>query len=74
MKLNLVHDREGQIMAASVVSEEQDVPMPRPLPGEGQTAAEIDLPDEQSKLELDVLCTTHRVDGEGESAKLVPYK
>jgi hypothetical protein len=74
MKLCVIHDSEGIIQAGALVSDEPskegNTIECRPLPGEKQTAAEIELPDQYSQLDLETLCTRFRVDGGGDRPRL----
>jgi hypothetical protein len=72
MKLCVVHDAEGIIQAAALVSDEpsKDTIECRPLPGERQSAAEIELPDQYSQLDLETLCTRFRIDARGDRPRL----
>lgn len=63
MRLRVVHDASGRIVAAARVSEAGDDTLsPTPLAGPRQTAAELEVPDEVAREELDVICTRMRVD------------
>jgi hypothetical protein len=62
MRLRVVYDENGRIVAAAAVSEPDDYDAALvPLAGPRQTAAEIDVPDDMATEELDVICTRMRV-------------
>jgi hypothetical protein len=63
MKLRVVHDASGRIVAAAEVPE-GDGPSATPLPGPHETAAEVDVPGDVAGEQLDVICTRMRVDVE----------
>jgi hypothetical protein len=60
MRLHVVHDASGRIIAAAEVAE--DGPTITPLPGPRQTATQLEVPDEVAGEQLDVICTRMRVD------------
>lgn len=63
MRLRVVHDASGRIVAAAKVSDAGDDTLtPTPLAGPRQTAAELEVPVEMAGQELDVICTRMRVD------------
>jgi hypothetical protein len=65
MRLLAVHDASGRIVAAAPVREaDDDTPQLTPLAGPRQTAVELEVPDDVAGEELDVICTTMRVDAE----------
>jgi hypothetical protein len=72
MRLSLVHDRDGRILAAALIHDRDDVPPLRPLPGDDQHAAEIEVAEEQRELDLHELCTRFRVDAAAGRPRLVP--
>ncbi|MEA2377416.1 MAG: hypothetical protein QOK00_1562 [Thermoleophilaceae bacterium] len=65
MKLRVVHDASGRIVAAAEVIEgDEATPSATPLPGPHETAAEVEVPAEVASETLDVICTRMRVDTE----------
>ena len=65
MRLHVVHDASGRIVAAAEAADGgYDSPTITPLPGPHQTAAELDVPDDVAGEQLDVICTRMRVDAE----------
>lgn len=63
MRLRVVHEEDGEIVAAAVVEEESEGLTP--VPAEGQTMAEVDVPDDLAGEDLGALCTQLRVDPDG---------
>lgn len=70
MTLNVVHDRDGRIQAAAIVSKADGGLQVRPVPSSNQTAAEIDVAEEHRGLDLDTICKSFRVDT-GDRPRLV---
>lgn len=64
MRLHVVHDEAGVIVAASVIDDSGDAFTAVPLPGPRQTAVEVEVPEEHYDKELGEICTQLRVDGE----------
>ncbi|MEV7229501.1 MULTISPECIES: hypothetical protein [Polymorphospora] len=63
MRLRVVYDEGGRIVAAAAVPERgDDSVVVTPLAGPRQVAAEVDVPDEMAGEGLDVICTRMRVD------------
>jgi hypothetical protein len=63
MRLRVVHDEDGRILAAAVVPEaDDDSPKITPVAGHRQIAAEVEVPQEVADQNLDVICTRMRVD------------
>jgi|HubBroStandDraft_3_1064219.scaffolds.fasta_scaffold281085_3 hypothetical protein len=62
MKLHILDDRDGRILAAAQVKSEASGPTPRPVAREGQTAIELEVPQEHCNLDLHTICRTLRVD------------
>lgn len=63
MKLRVVHEEDGEIVAAAAVEGEGDGLTP--IPGSGQAVAEVDVPDDLGGEDLATLCTQLRVDPDG---------
>jgi hypothetical protein len=61
VRINVVYNSDGRITAAAVVPEEDADVRFGPLPGEGQSAAEIAVPEENRGLDLGEICTSFRV-------------
>lgn len=72
MKLYVVHDGDGRILAASGASDDPELVVPVPLAreGEGEFAAEIEVSGEYADQELYDLCTQFRV--HPERGELIP--
>ncbi|MGV1047384.1 MAG: hypothetical protein ACOYD4_02510 [Solirubrobacterales bacterium] len=64
MKLHVVHDEVGVIVAAAVIDDGGDAYTAVPLPGPRQAAAEVEVPEEHRDKDLGLICTQLRVDGE----------
>ncbi len=63
MRLRIVYDESGSIVAAAAVPESDDYDAALvPLAGPRQTAAEVEVPDDMANQDLDVICTRMRVD------------
>ncbi|BCJ64283.1 hypothetical protein [Polymorphospora rubra] len=63
MRLRVVYDEDGRIVAAAAVPERgDDSVLVTPLAGPRQVEAEVDVPDEMADVGLDVICTRMRVD------------
>jgi hypothetical protein len=63
MRLRVVYDESGRIVAAAAVPESDDYDAAIvPLAGPRQSAAEVAVPDDMAAQELDVICTRMRVD------------
>lgn len=59
MRLNVLYDDTGAIVAASLIDEEAgegDVSAPRPVPEPGQYAAEVEVPAEFSQWSFLDIC------------------
>jgi hypothetical protein len=59
MKLLALHDQEGRILAA--VRHSGYYNGPKPVPGQGDTVVEIDVPDAHGHLGLDAICRRFRI-------------
>ena len=72
MKLHVVHDGDGRILAASAASDSSDlvVPVPVAREGQGEFTAEIEVSGEYADEELYELCTQFRV--HPERGELIP--
>ena len=57
MRLHVVHDDSGRIVAAA----RSDEVGPHPLAPEGHFGAEVEVPDEHRDLGLDDVCARYRV-------------
>jgi hypothetical protein len=76
MRLCVLYDRAGLILAGLPLdqsSPQQDtyVPMPRPVPQEGQQVAEIDIPEHFRHFSLLDACTKLKVDTRADRPTLV---
>ncbi|OEJ36539.1 hypothetical protein BGK72_38235 [Streptomyces agglomeratus] len=66
MRLHILHDRAGRILAASSAQAEEDgLVVPRPVPiSPGQTAVELEVPGEYRDSDLQEICRELRVGAE----------
>jgi hypothetical protein len=62
MKIHVVHDAKGMILAAIQLNSDPKAPQLRPMPGRGHAAMELELSSEQSAMDFKTLCTNHGVD------------
>jgi hypothetical protein len=69
MRLHVVYDRSGKIVAA-VRLNSANSNHPRPVVGEGHTAAEITVPKEHAHLSFSDACQQLRVHASGPSPSL----
>jgi hypothetical protein len=70
MKLQILHDPNGRILAAVHVKPDASGPTPRPVAREGQALIELEVPHEHRGADLHTICGTLRVDVK--LKKLVP--
>lgn len=64
MRLRVVYDASGRIVAAAGVPEgDDDSVAVAPVAASGQSEAELEVPGDMTSEELDVVCTRLRVDG-----------
>jgi hypothetical protein len=72
MRLNVLYDQAGSIVAASIDDEadEGGVPAPRPVPRQGQYAAEIEVPAEFSHLSFLDICQRGVVETDAREVRL----
>ena len=62
MRLRVVHDETGRIVAAAILPEGDDGVAAVPLAGVREAGAEVDVPQDMAAEDLDVICTRLRVD------------
>lgn len=66
MRLHVLHDRTGRILAAVRLDSPSSAPKAtgtiRPVPRKGQLSAELDVPPEHANLEFVEVCRALRVD------------
>jgi hypothetical protein len=62
MKIHVVHDAKGKILAAIRLNPDPNVPQLRPMPGRGHSSAELEVPLEHQATDFKTLCETMRVD------------
>ena len=62
MKLQVLHDAKGTILAAVNLDSRHDGPMPRLSARRGQKILEIEVPAEHGKSDLATICSMLRVD------------
>jgi hypothetical protein len=60
MKLHVVHDESGEIVAASVIEESGE--HPTPVAGAGQVAVEVEVPGEFAGEDLATICRQLRIE------------
>jgi hypothetical protein len=75
MRIHVIYDREGNIVSAGApLPPAYDFQGPRfgPKAGEGQQAAELEIPEEHTGLGLAEVSERLRVDVKGKQHKLVP--
>ena len=74
MRLHLLHDSSGRILAAARLDAESKVPVPRPMAARGRQAraTEIEVPAAYHGHDLPTICQTLRVDVKRKT--LVPAK
>jgi hypothetical protein len=66
MRLHVVHDSDGRIVAASASAEDgsDEAFVAVPVAGSDQVAAEVDVPAEYASHDLATLCNQFRVDAD----------
>ena len=74
MKLQVLHDAKGAILAAVDLDSRHDGPMPRLSARRGQKILEVDVPAEHGKSDLATVCTTLRVDAKRRTLVAVPKR
>jgi hypothetical protein len=74
MKLQVLHDAKGTILAAVDLDSQHDGPMPRLSPRRGQKILEVDVPSEHGKSDLATVCTTLRVDAKRRTLVAMPKR
>ena len=74
MKLQVLHDAKGSILAAVVLDSRHDGPMPRLSVRRGQKILEVDVPAEHGKTDLAAVCTTLRVDAKRRTLVALPKR
>lgn len=62
MKIHVVHDAKGKIVAAIRLNPDPKVPQLRPMPGRGHSAVELEVPPEHQATDFKILCETMQVD------------
>ncbi|MGZ8365160.1 MAG: hypothetical protein ACXW37_02290 [Nitrospira sp.] len=62
MKLSLVFNAKGNIVAAARVDVESNVPLPRPVATKKLKALELEVPTEYRHCDLGTVCQSLRVD------------
>jgi hypothetical protein len=62
MKIHVVHDAKGRIVAAVRLNPDPKVIQPRPVPGRGHSSLELEVPPEHQATDFKTLCQTMRVD------------
>jgi hypothetical protein len=64
MRLYVLHDREGRILAAAnLMAEDREAAVPRPIAaGPEQVVVELEVPNEHRKGDLREICERLRVD------------
>jgi len=73
MKIHVMHDKSGKIVAAVRLDEDKSNPddrghriaPPRPVPKPGFTSVELDVPSEHAHLSFHELCQQLRVETSG---------
>ena len=72
MKLHVLFDRSGTILAAVLLDDEDArVTKPRPVPQRGQFIADVTVPAQYGEMSLFGVCTRMKVRGRGKRAELV---
>jgi hypothetical protein len=61
MKLHVVHDARGRIVAAAPLTEDANDIGPLPVAGRGQRALEVEIPVEHAHQDLLMICQNLRV-------------
>jgi hypothetical protein len=62
MKLHVLHDAKGQILAAVKIPADPEKSIPRPVARRGQKSVVLDVPKEHHQSDLGTICSNHRVD------------
>ena len=63
MKLHILYDAKGRILAAvDLTAETEGTPAIRPVPGRGQKSVELEVPSEHRDLDFLTACQSLRVD------------
>jgi hypothetical protein len=72
MKLHVVFDQDGRILAAAKLDPKAPV-RARPMPDEDhrQRAADVDVPSDYRRQKLDAICETMMVDTRGKHPQLM---
>lgn len=72
MRLHIVHDGQGKILAAAEVSQKRKGGMLIPRASHGQVEAELDVPKQFETLELREIVRQLYVDTKSDPPSLVP--
>jgi hypothetical protein len=74
MKLHVIFNKDGDILAAVQLAPDSSVVRARPVADEhaGQRAADVDVATEHQHHDLATLCQTMKVDDNGKSIGLKP--
>ena len=72
MKLSLVFNSKGNIIAAARIDVESNVPLPRPVATKKLKALELEVPNEYCHCDLGTVCQSLRVDAKRKM--LVPIR
>jgi hypothetical protein len=70
MKLHVLHDARGRILAAVPLNEDNKTAGPRPVPRRGQKTLEVEVPAEHAHQDLLTICHTMRVHASSRSLML----
>jgi hypothetical protein len=70
MKLHLVHDARGRILAAVSLTQDANDTGPRPVAGRGQRVLEVEVPAEHAHQDLLTICQSMRVHARSRSLVL----
>ena len=62
MKLHVLHDAKGRILAAVRLNSQAKGSVPRPVVGRGQKTLEVEVPAEHRDHDLRTICQNLRVD------------
>lgn len=72
MKLSLVFNSKGNIVAAARIDVKSNVPLPRPIATKKLKALELEVPAEYCHCDLGTVCQSLRVDAKRKL--LVPFR
>jgi hypothetical protein len=74
MRLQVLHDARGTILAAVDLDAQHDGPMPRLAARRGQKMIEVEVPIEHRKSDLATVCAALRIDVKRKALVALPTR